>query len=73
MYRPADGPDEVRKAAREQLAAGADFVKIMATGARSVVLENPESAQLTREEVRAAAEEVHRLGHRVASKARAWP
>ena len=69
MYRPADGPDEVRKAAREQLAAGADFVKVMATGARSVVLENPETAQLTREEVRAVVEEAHRLGHRVAAHA----
>jgi len=69
MYRPADGPYEVRKAAREQLAAGADFVKIMATGARSVVLERPESAQLTRGEVRAVVDEAHRLGHRVAAHA----
>src|SRR4028119_768816 len=69
MYRPADGPDEVRKAAREQLAAGADFVKVMATGARSVVLENPETAQLTRGEVRAVVEEAHRLGKRVAAHA----
>jgi imidazolonepropionase-like amidohydrolase len=68
MYRPADGPYEVRKAAREQPAAGADFVKIMATGARSVVLERPESAQLTRGEVRAVVE-AHRLGHRVAAHA----
>ena len=69
MYRPADGTDEVRKAAREQLAAGADFVKVMATGARSVVLENPETTQLTREEVRAVVEEAHRLGKRVAAHA----
>ena len=69
MYRKADGPDEVRKAAREQLAAGADFVKVMATGARSVVLENPETAQFTREEVRAVVEEAHRLGKRVAAHA----
>src|SRR5918993_2294697 len=69
MYRPADGPDEVRKAAREQLAAGADFVKVMVTGARSVVLENPETTQLTREEVRAVVVEAHRLGHRVAAHA----
>ena len=69
MYRPADGPDEVRKAAREQLAAGADFVKVMATGARSVVLEDPETAQLTRDEVSAVVEEAHRLGKRVAAHA----
>jgi imidazolonepropionase-like amidohydrolase len=69
MYRPADGPDEVRKAVREQLAAGADFIKIMATGARSVVLEDPERAQLTREEARAVVEEAHRMGKRVAAHA----
>lgn len=30
--READGPDDCRKAAREQLRAGADWVKVMATG-----------------------------------------
>lgn len=67
MYREADGPDEMRKAAREQIRAGADFVKIMTTGARSVELENPGPAQMTREEVAAVVEEVHRLGYRVAA------
>jgi imidazolonepropionase-like amidohydrolase len=69
MYRPADGVDEIRKAVREQLAMGADFVKIMATGARSVVLEDPEPAQLTRDEVSTVVEEAHRLGKRVAAHA----
>jgi imidazolonepropionase-like amidohydrolase len=69
MYRPADGPDEVRKAVREQLAAGADFIKIMATGARSVVLEDPETAQFGREEVATVVEEAHRMGKRVAAHA----
>ena len=50
MYREADGPDEIRKAVREQLRRGADFVKVMTTGARSVELEDPEPAQLTRAE-----------------------
>ncbi|HUG32728.1 MAG TPA: amidohydrolase family protein [Acidimicrobiia bacterium] len=67
MYREADGPDEMRKAAREQIRAGADFVKIMTTGARSVEWENPGPAQMTREEVAAVVEEVHRLGYRVAA------
>ena len=69
MYRPADGVDEVRKAVREQISMGANFVKIMATGARSVVLEDPEPAQLSREEVRTVVEEAHRLGKRVAAHA----
>ncbi|MCK6585730.1 MAG: amidohydrolase family protein, partial [Anaerolineales bacterium] len=33
MYREADGVDEVRRAAREQLKAGADLIKVLATGA----------------------------------------
>jgi hypothetical protein len=41
---------------------GADFVKITATGARSMVLEDPEPAQLTREEICTVVEEAHRLG-----------
>lgn len=67
MYREADGPEEMRKAAREQIRRGADFVKIMTTGARSVEMENPGPAQMTREEVAAVVDEVHRLGYRVAA------
>jgi imidazolonepropionase-like amidohydrolase len=69
MYREADGADEMRKAVREQLRAGADFIKFMATGARSVELENPEPAQMTREEMRAIIDEAHRMGFRVAAHA----
>jgi imidazolonepropionase-like amidohydrolase len=67
MYREADGADEMRKATREQIRRGADFVKIMTTGARSVVLEDPEPAQVTREEVATVVEEAHRMGFRVAA------
>ncbi len=69
MYREADGPDDMRKAVREQIRRGAHFVKIMATGARSVVREDPEPAQMTREEVRAVVDEAHRMGMRVAAHA----
>ena len=69
MYREADGPDEVRKAVREQLRRGADFVKVMTTGARSVELEDPDPAQLTRDEVAALVREAHRMGYRVAAHA----
>ena len=67
MYREADGPDEMRKATREQIRRGADFVKIMTTGARSVALEDPEPAQVTRAELATVVEEAHRLGFRVAA------
>jgi imidazolonepropionase-like amidohydrolase len=67
MYREADGPDDVRRAVREQLRRGADFVKVMTTGARSVEIEDPDPAQLTAEEVSAIVDETHRLGYRVAA------
>jgi len=69
MYREADGPWEMRKAAREQIRDGADFIKIMATGARSVDREDPEPAQMTREEIAAVVDEAHRMGFRVAAHA----
>jgi imidazolonepropionase-like amidohydrolase len=69
MYREADGPDDMRKAVREQLRRGADFIKLMATGARSVVAEDPEPAQMTALECRAIVDEAHRLGVRVAAHA----
>jgi imidazolonepropionase-like amidohydrolase len=65
MYREADGPDDVRRAVREQLRYGADFVKVMTTGARSVELEDPDPAQLTRDELAVLVEEAHRMGYRV--------
>ena len=69
MYREADGADDVRKAVREQLRRGADFVKVMTTGARSVELEDPDPAQLTRDEIAVLVEEAHRMGYRVAAHA----
>ena len=67
MYREADGPDDVRKAVREQLRAGADFVKVMTTGARSNELEDPDPTQLTDAEFAALVEEAHRMGVKVAA------
>lgn len=69
MYREADGPWEMRKAVREQLKRGAEFIKFMATGARSVVLEDPEPPQMTLEEMNAIVDEAHRMGKRVAAHA----
>ncbi|MGZ4244549.1 MAG: amidohydrolase family protein [Solirubrobacteraceae bacterium] len=67
MYREADGPDEMRKAVREQLRDGADFIKVMTTGARSNELEDPEPAQLTGAELAAVVDEAHRMGFKVAA------
>jgi imidazolonepropionase-like amidohydrolase len=80
MYREVDGVDEVRKGVREQLRRGADFIKVMADGARSVELEagimqEPEGGapglalQLTREELAVAVDEASRLGYHVVAHA----
>ena len=60
--READGPDECRKAAREQLKAGATWIKVMATGGVMTKGVEPGSPQLTEEELRAAIEEAHKAG-----------
>jgi imidazolonepropionase-like amidohydrolase len=67
MYCEADGPWQMRAAVREQISRGADFIKLMSTGARSVALEDPEPAQMTSDEVAAIVDEAHRMGFRVAS------
>jgi imidazolonepropionase-like amidohydrolase len=69
MYREADGPDDVRRAVREQIRAGADFIKVMTTGARSNELEDPDPLQLTEAELAAAFDEAHRMGLRVSAHA----
>jgi imidazolonepropionase-like amidohydrolase len=69
MYREADGPDDVRRAVREQIRAGADFIKVMTTGARSNEMEDPDPLQLTEAELAAVTGEAHRLGFRVAAHA----
>jgi imidazolonepropionase-like amidohydrolase len=69
MYREADGPDDMRRAVREQLRTGADFIKVMTTGARSNELEDPDPLQLTEEELSAVTDEAHRTGFRVSAHA----
>jgi imidazolonepropionase-like amidohydrolase len=69
MYREADGPDDMRRAVREQIRAGADFVKVMTTGSRSNELEDPDPTQLTEAELTAVVDEAHRLGYRVSAHA----
>ena len=67
--RQADGPDEIVKAVREQLRAGADVVKFIATGGVLTPGVSPGAAQLTFEELRAGVEEAARAGRRVAAHA----
>jgi imidazolonepropionase-like amidohydrolase len=69
MYCEADGPDGMRRAVREQIRQGADFVKVMSTGALTVADEDVNPAQLTAEELAAVVDESHRTGFSVASHA----
>jgi imidazolonepropionase-like amidohydrolase len=65
----ADGPDEVRKAVRTNFKHGADFVKILVTGAVLSKGIPPGAQQYTDEEIRAAVEEARRWGRPVAAHA----
>lgn len=69
MYREADGVEEVRKAAREQLKAGADLIKVLATGAVLAPGEKPGAATFEMEEIRAAVVEAAKVGKIVAAHA----
>jgi imidazolonepropionase-like amidohydrolase len=64
-----DGADEVRKGVREQLKAGADVIKLMATGGVMTPGVQPGSAQLTEEELRAGIEEAGKANRRTATHA----
>jgi imidazolonepropionase-like amidohydrolase len=71
LGREADGPDDARKAVREQLKAGADVIKIIATGGVMTPGVEPGSPQMTFEEMRAAIEEARKAGRRTAAHAMA--
>jgi imidazolonepropionase-like amidohydrolase len=64
-----NGPDEVRRAARQQIKAGADIVKLMATGGVLTPSVEPGSEQFTKEELRAGVEEAHKAGKKTATHA----
>ncbi|WP_395713802.1 amidohydrolase family protein [Reyranella sp.] len=65
----ADGPDAVRKAAREQMRQGADQVKLMVSGGVASPYDPLESLQFTVEEITAAVEEAHAFGRYVLTHA----
>lgn len=70
--RLADGPDEIRKAVREQLRAGADWIKTCTTGAVTTQEgSRPELLEWSDEEIATLVEEAHRLGASVAVHAHA--
>jgi imidazolonepropionase-like amidohydrolase len=69
MGRAIDGPWDARKGVREQRLAGADCLKLIATGGVLTKGAVPGIAQLTVEEMSAACEEAHRHEMRVGAHA----
>jgi imidazolonepropionase-like amidohydrolase len=69
LGREADGPEAVRRAAREEIKAGASCIKLMASGGVYGHAEEPGSPQLNVEEMRAGVEEAHKAGKKVAAHA----
>ena len=65
----ADGPDEVTKAVRTNFKYGADFIKILATGAVLSKGISPGAQQYSDEEIQAAVIEAARWGRQVAAHA----
>jgi imidazolonepropionase-like amidohydrolase len=65
----ADGPWAARTKVREVIKYGADVIKICASGGVLSKGDLPGAAQYTLEEMRAIAEEAHKLGRKVAAHA----
>ncbi|MCC7023962.1 MAG: amidohydrolase family protein, partial [Thermomicrobiales bacterium] len=70
-----DGPDEARKAARQQIKAGADLIKMMASGGVGITREGEEPSQpeLTVAEMAAAVDAAHNAGLRTTAHADGVP
>lgn len=71
LSRSVSGADEVRRAVRENVAEGSDFIKIMTAHSWGPLPGRPESwaRYLTVEELRAGVEVAHRAGRLVAAHA----
>lgn len=67
--READGPDDVRKATRAEIKAGAHFIKAMATGGVLTPGVDPTQTAFQVEELEAIAQEAHKAGRRTACHA----
>jgi len=65
----ADGADEIRKAVRLLIKDGADFIKMMLTGAECTPNTDKKASSYTDQEVYAAVDEAHRHGKKVAAHA----
>jgi imidazolonepropionase-like amidohydrolase len=67
--READGPDDVRRAVREQLKAGADCIKFTATGGGMTPGVDPRASSFTDVELAAGVDEAHKAFRRAIAHA----
>jgi imidazolonepropionase-like amidohydrolase len=67
----ADGPEEIRKAIREEIKYGSDWIKLLVTGAYQSVGDDPRNVAFSPEELRAAVDEANRHNVPVAAHAHA--
>jgi imidazolonepropionase-like amidohydrolase len=67
--RETAGTEAVRSAVREEIHAGAEVIKVIASGGVLTPGTSPDDAQMTVDELRAAVEEAGRQGRRVAAHA----
>ena len=63
------GPEQVRKVVQEQIEAGAEVIKVIASGGVLTPGTSPDQAQMTLEELRSAVDEAARAGRKVAAHA----
>jgi imidazolonepropionase-like amidohydrolase len=68
-FQIADGVDQVRHVVRAQVKYGVDVIKILATGGVLSKGDSPGAPQYTPEELKAAAEEAHMAGRKIAAHA----
>ncbi len=64
-----EGVEQVRAAVRDQISAGADVIKVIASGGVLTPGTSPDEAQMTMDELRAAVDEARLAGRKVAAHA----
>jgi len=64
--RIVDGVDSMRKAIREEVKYGADWIKLFVSGGILSASDSPDMVSFSDEELRAAVDETHRLGRKIA-------
>jgi imidazolonepropionase-like amidohydrolase len=68
-FQIADGVDQIRHVVRAQVKYGVDVIKIIATGGVLSKGDSPGAPQFTFEELKAAADEAHMAGRKIAAHA----